>query len=480
MKIQNDLMYCDTPPFFPPRQYPEHRDWEDQRVDASNQVYDAVREVLRGLGLHKEYWGTGEWNPFLGIIKPGDKVVIKPNFVIHHNGGLDDIDAVVTHGSVLRPLVDYALLALKGEGEVIIGDAPQANGDFAEITKKNGVSAMVDYYQQAGKPVRLFDFRKNWYPHGFKTGTRVDLQGDPQGYRLINLQERSFLQDLPHKERLYGADFDRSFVVSKHQNGHEYLYSGSILEADVVISVPKLKTHRKAGVTINSKNMVGANGDKNYLPHYRVGTPTEGGDEYPDRLPLFSRFVYRLNRFGFDRLLIKNTMISRLAYLALLGPFEFLGRAMKKCFNYDYTMGHGDWHGNDTVWRMCLDLNQILLFADKKGVLCNQPQRRLVSFVDGVIAGEEDGPLRPTPHHAGFLAAGVDCPFEVDYVCVYQMGFDPMKIKVISEAVQSEYLSFVPPSAKVVCCIVNGKTCDYHEVNMHFKPQRYWVGHIER
>ena len=93
------------------------------------------------MGLDKEHYGTKDWNPFAGIIKAGNAVVIKPNFVIHHNG----------------------------------------------------VQALVDYYQQKGANVKLYDFRKNWYPHGFKTGTRVELSGDPNGYRLINLRERSFL-----------------------------------------------------------------------------------------------------------------------------------------------------------------------------------------------------------------------------------------------------------------------------------------------
>lgn len=406
VNIKDGLTYCKTPPFFPPEVYPEFIGEKEQKLDKENHVYAAVRELLYGMGLDKEHYGTKDWNPFAGIIKAGNAVVIKPNFVIHHNGGKEDIDAVVTHGSVLRPLVDYVLLALKGTGEVIIGDAPQANGDFAIITKKNGVQALVDYYQQKGANVKLYDFRKNWYPHGFKTGTRVELSGDPNGYRLINLRERSFLQDIPHKERLYGADFDRKFIVDKHTDGHEYLYSGSVLNADVVISVPKLKTHRKAGVTINSKNMVGANGDKNYLAHYRVGTPSCGGDEYPDGLPLLAKIVYKLNRFGFDKLLVKNTILSRILYLAMIGPFEVLRRVIMHIFNYDYLMGHGDWHGNDTVWRMCLDLNQILRYADKNGKICSEPQRHIISIVDGIVAGQEDGPLRPTPYNAGYLAGG--------------------------------------------------------------------------
>jgi hypothetical protein len=40
-------------------------------------------------------------------------------------------------------------------------------------------------------------------------------------------------------DRLYGDDYDRSETILHHNgNRHEYLVSGTILRADVVISVP--------------------------------------------------------------------------------------------------------------------------------------------------------------------------------------------------------------------------------------------------
>lgn len=479
VRVEKNLDYYRSAPFHPQMIYPEFQDILTEAADG-NEVYTAVRETLHGLGLDDDHWNTSQWNPFREIIHPGNLVVVKPNFVIHHNNRNTDIDAVVTHGSILRPLVDYALLALRGSGSVIIGDAPQANADFHKVVERNGVRALVDWYQAKGAPVKLCDFRKNWYPHGFWKGTRVNLPGDPNGYCHVNLGKQSFLQDLPHKERLYGADFDRSFVVEKQSGGHEYLYSGSVLQADVVLSVPKLKTHRKAGITINSKNMVGANGDKNYLAHYRVGTPAEGGDEIPDDLSGISRKFYAVSRYGWDHFLVKNTMASRLAYMALFGPLEGIRRIRKKLTGRDYMMGHGDWHGNDTVWRMCLDLNQILQYVDKDGNFCPAPQRRIISFVDGIIAGEGDGPLRPTPRRLGYLAAGVDASFPVDYVCAWMMGFDPSKLKVLEQARTSRKLSFCPPPVDDVACVMDGESIDYTAVNLHVEPQKYWKGYIER
>ena len=60
------------------------------------------------------------------------------------------------------------------------------------------------------------------------------------------------------------------------------MISRTILDADCVINLPKLKTHKKTGVTLCMKNLVGINGNKNWLPHHRLGTPAQGGDQFAD------------------------------------------------------------------------------------------------------------------------------------------------------------------------------------------------------
>jgi hypothetical protein len=55
------------------------------------------------------------------------------------------------------------------------------------------------------------------------------------------------------------------------------------LEADVIINLPKPKTHKKTGLTGAIKNLVGLVGDKELLPHHRNGGATDGGDCYPGR-----------------------------------------------------------------------------------------------------------------------------------------------------------------------------------------------------
>ena len=51
-------------------------------------------------------------------------------------------------------------------------------------------------------------------------------------------------------------------LMKEHYNPkkNEYLIPNTILEADVIINLPKPKTHRKAGITGAMKNFVGING----------------------------------------------------------------------------------------------------------------------------------------------------------------------------------------------------------------------------
>jgi uncharacterized protein (DUF362 family) len=81
---------------------------------------------------------------------------------------------------------------------------------------------------------------------------------------------------------LYGASYDMEETNTRHAGTrHEYLLCRTPMEADVFINLPKLKTHKKVGVTCALKNLVGINANKNWLPHHTEGTPEQGGDQFP-------------------------------------------------------------------------------------------------------------------------------------------------------------------------------------------------------
>jgi hypothetical protein len=75
----------------------------------------------------------------------------------------------------------------------------------------------------------------------------------------------------------------------------------------------------------------------------------------------------------------------------------------------------GSWSGNDTVWRMSLDLNRILLYGRQDGTLASEPQRKLFHISDAIIAGQGSGPLSPQAFELGLLLASEN-PAAMDVV----------------------------------------------------------------
>ncbi|MGV8134604.1 MAG: hypothetical protein AB2L20_05280 [Mangrovibacterium sp.] len=61
------------------------------------------------------------------------------------------------------------------------------------------------------------------------------------------------------------------------------------------------------------------------------------------------------------------------------------------------------WYGNDTCWRMVLDLNNIALYGKKDGTFSNEMQRQVFSLCDGIVGGQGDGPLKPDPLPLGMI-----------------------------------------------------------------------------
>jgi hypothetical protein len=93
------------------------------------------------------------------------------------------------------------------------------------------------------------------------------------------------------------TQYDPRKLALAHRLGrHQYPIAREVFEADVVFNVPKLKTHKKAGITAALKNLVGINGNKDFLPHHRVGGSLLGGDCYAGVGPLKRAAEFCLDR----------------------------------------------------------------------------------------------------------------------------------------------------------------------------------------
>ena len=421
------LTYPIQVPFSPDEAYPELKG----RITVGrepNITYKLLRELMYELGMDVEHYSTPDWNPFSEIIHPGQKVLIKPNLVRHLHLGGGDYNAVVTHGSLVRCVLDYVALALKGKGEITVGDAPVQSADWSKILQRTGLKKVCDDVSKTWRiPVRLVDFRL-WAVELDEHHCIVEgnvLKGDERGYVAVDLGKRSLLARLDHSSEKFRVTSYDCRQMREHHNSqkHEYLIPKSVLDADVVINLPKLKTHRKVGLTACLKNIVGINGHKDWLPHHRCGSIAEGGDEYRER-SFFKRVQTHLgekidqdsynSRNSFQRLMIRIT--DKLARSMAPDPFF-----------------EGSWYGNDTLWRTVLDLNRLLIYADRDGVMTETPQRKCLNIVDAVVAGEGEGPMEPDPRPLGVLAGGIN-PVAVDVVLATMIGFNYKKIPIIVKA----------------------------------------------
>ncbi len=329
---------------------------------------------------------------FSDFIHPGMSVFIKPNWVASRwresAPHVDTLWSVITHTAVIEAVADRVAEALNGAGKIIIGDNPSIDADFAELMRFTEIQRLTTKYDV---PCEILDLRplvcRDLRDYG-KKFKMTPQRGDPSGSIAVNLGNESLLSHVD--STLFRGVFDeRDDTIASHTGDTQlYTFSKSLYEADVYISIPKMKTHQKVGATLNLKGLVGCVAQKNQLVHWRIGSPETGGDEYPDSASLLA--------------------------------------AQKEKVTH-----RGAHPGNDTIWRMVVDLYQAM----------HKKERRYFSVVDGVVAGEGQGPFCPFAKRANTLVAGNDL-LAVDIVTARLMGFDPGKINYLRHFLDAGRLAY--------------------------------------
>ena len=147
----------------------------------------------------------------------------------------------------------------------------------------------------------------------------------------------------------------------------------------------------------------------------------------------------------------------------------------------DFYVGGGSWHGNQTIWRMIYDLNLVMQHADANGVLQPDPQRAYFAIVDGLVAGEGDGPLFPRPRELDWLVCGDD-PFAIDATLAWFMGFDPERLPIIARRAQYLGAAWGHFELSTLAVTVDGTTAPLASfpVRHDFAPPPGWLTHVER
>ena len=384
-------------------------------TDGENEIWQAIRNNAKNLG-----WADEKRGCFGKVIAEGTRVLIKPNLVLHANQGTGGMLPLVTHPSLIKAVVAEVLKA--NPAEVLVGDAPIQSCDFTKLLRVTELDKWSAELQKTDTRFKgIQDFRRTTC--AIVKGVRVaDENIQPaENFVLYNLGKDSLIEPLTDDTNsLRVTSYDPRLMAKTHSPGnHQYLVSRRVIEADVVINLPKLKTHKKAGITNALKNLVGINGNKEYLPHHRIGGADVGGDCYPGNDLVKRALESVLDRQNMTTSMTKGKM------LATVGTQ--LERVMR--LKGDKIGVEGAWSGNETVSRMCLDLNRILLYGKTDTTLGETVQRQVLHIVDAVIGGQGDGPLASDELPLGLILAGENAA-AVDWVGAHLLGYDAREISL--------------------------------------------------
>jgi uncharacterized protein (DUF362 family) len=406
-----------------------------QKAEDDTPVSQALARLAVEMG-----WSDGI-HPFGNVIPSGARVLIKPNLVLHRNEGRGGIECLVTHPSLIRSAVEAALQS--EAAEVLVGDAPIQGCDFDLLMRVSGLQSWATERMARDPRFKgIRDFRRTTcvLVHGVRVAEENLHSADD--FLLFDLGNESQLEPVSSNgNRFRVAWYDPRLMANTHHRGvHQYLVARSVIDADVIINLPKLKTHKKAGLTCALKNLIGINGNKEYLPHHRVGGSAHGGDCYPG-----NGVVKRALEYVTDRQNLSSSYATATIWHLFVALLARTARLQGDRLGTD-----GSWHGNDTIWRTCLDLNRILLYgrsdADSgegmrqvqtlRGSMSEQLQRRVIHIADAVVAGQGNGPLAPDPLALGLLLGGNNAS-AVDWVAAHLLAYDPDKIPLVRHAFDS-------------------------------------------
>jgi uncharacterized protein (DUF362 family) len=151
--------------------------------------------------------------------------------------------------------------------------------------------------------------------------------------------------------------------------------------------------------------------------------------------------------------------------------YSFHNRVTKKIVRvqeWKRNIDAGNWYGNDTAWRMAVDLLEAF----------NSKPHRTFTIIDGIVGGDKNGPLQPNPKFSMTLIGSQDW-IAADVVATRLMGFDPKKIPIYRHFFDkglwsADRIKILSKNSVWSDCL-NNDTDRY----LNFEPHPGWVGHIE-
>lgn len=408
-------------------------------------------------------------NPLSHMIAPGQNVLLKPNWVLHRNHSGKGLECMITDPRFVLAVLE--LVCRASPRRVTIGDAPVQSCRFEEIVGSDFLTEARRIADRQGVPLQVLDFRRTIADRGVSAHLHNDVRPLSE-YVQVDLGFESMLEPVSRVPgRFRVTCYDPRRLASKHGPGmHAYLLCREALNADVIINLPKLKTHKKTGLTGALKNLVGLNGDKDFLPHHRMGGTAEGGDCYPGssaRLRLAERAMDRANRY-----------LGRSWHR----PLELMAAVLLKCGQRDPQVSlESNWYGNDTCWRTVLDINRAALYSRLDGVLSDKPLRKIFTLTDALICGQGEGPLSPVPLWIGAVTAS-ECPASADLIHAALLRLDWRKLPLIRHA-RDPFPYPIVSNGMPVEFVCDGQHLTWEEaartIGRSALPPAGWIGHVE-
>lgn len=372
--------------------------------------------------LKKEIWKiTSDVFGQPGAIS-GKVVLFKPNWVTHNTKD-DDEFCLRTNSNFLIAAIEV-VLECKPQ-KVIVGDAPIQGCNWARVVDESFLGKIDELSARFATPIEVKDFRRTTFEASKNISCREKVP--LANYVIFDLGKESFLEPISSKEPIFRVtNYDSAKLAESHTIGkHKYCLAKELFDCEVIISLPKIKTHQKTGLTGALKNLVGLNGDKDYLPHHRVGGTGNGGDCYPGK-----NVFRRISEFFLDQ---ANKNIGKILYWPFYYGAKIAWRASRPEAVHQDAAG---WHGNDTCWRMVMDLNKIAVYGSADGRISNQAQRKIFSLCDGIVGGQGNGPLIPQPLPLGIISFCDNSGLN-DVCMATIMGFNYLRIPLLKFAYDS-------------------------------------------
>lgn len=391
---------------------------------------------------------------------PGKSILLKPNWVKECINGNDSL---CLHTNLNIIIAVLRIMLRQGVSRVVIGDSPIQGCHLEKLLFKDWIEKVGALAKEYNTPVLIKDFRRKIYCNSAKV--QSDLHS-MENYVIVDIGKKSYLEQITSTEEKFRiGDYDYKRLTEMHQPGiHKFTIAREVFESDVIISMPKIKTHQKTGITAALKNIVGTVGDKDCLPHHRIGSLENNGDCYPKH-NIFRTLGETILDLSAKRLGHKDgwilKKISSICWRLSL-PTKLDNRT-------------ASWYGNDTCWRMVMDLNTALIYGKVDGSISMTPQRVLYSLCDGIIAGQGNGPLTPDPLPLGIMSFSNHSALN-DICMAMLMGLDYKKIpllKAASKIINNEQSSI----------ILNGNHVSYTDLqdySIQAKPADGWMGYIEQ